>query len=198
MIGFHQDGKLLNNGTVKIGALGSVSDLIGDETLARLTFSNNTGGVLQGTGRIAATRFVSAGGTLSPGYSPGKQTIVGSEDLSNSIMAIEVNGTGVAGVAYDQIVVNGTATLGGTLALTFNFPTPNDGALVTIIDATALSGTFSSVTGLPEHWIIKYDFPNTGGSESRILEQPPGNTGAFQWKTTGKRHPAGMADFGRN
>ncbi|WAC14830.1 T9SS type A sorting domain-containing protein [Dyadobacter pollutisoli] len=160
--GFHANGKFLNNGTLKIGALQSVADLIGNEDLMALIFTNNAGGVLQGTGKIPAAYFVAAGGTLSPGYSPGKQTIDGDENLSNGILAIEVNGTGVAGTAYDQVVVNGTATLGGTLALTFNFPAPNDGDVVTIIDATAISGTFSSVTGLPEHWDIKYNSPNSG------------------------------------
>lgn len=126
------------------------------------TISNNASGTLSGTGIIKPTHFINNGGMLSPGYSPGILTFDGSENFAASTLAIEVNAAGVAGTDFDQIVVNGTATLGGTLALTFNFPAPSDGDVVTIIDATALAGTFSSVTGLPEHWAVKYDFPNTG------------------------------------
>lgn len=126
------------------------------------TISNAATGTLSGTGVINPTHFTNNGGTLSPGYSPGMLTFNSSENFSTSTMAIEVNGTGVAGTDFDQIVVNGTATLGGVLALTFNFPAPSDGDVVTILDATALSGAFSSVTGLPEHWTVKYDSPNIG------------------------------------
>jgi hypothetical protein len=126
------------------------------------TISNDVSGTLSGTGVISPTHFTNNGGILSPGYSPGVLAFNAGVNFSNSILAMEVNGTGVAGTAYDQIVVNGTATLGGTLALTFNFPVPHDGDVVTIIDGTALSGTFSSVTGLPEHWVVKYNSPNSG------------------------------------
>lgn len=126
------------------------------------TISNNASGTLSGTGIINPTHFTNNGGMLSPGYSPGILTFDGSENFATGTLAIEVNAAGVAGTDFDQIVVNGTATLGGTLALTFNFPAPSDGDVVTIIDATALAGTFSSVTGLPEHWAVRYDFPNTG------------------------------------
>ncbi|MBO9616422.1 MAG: T9SS type A sorting domain-containing protein [Dyadobacter sp.] len=125
------------------------------------TISNNASGTLSGTGIINPAHFTN-NGMLSPGYSPGILTFDGSENFATSTLAIEVNAAGVAGIDFDQIVVNGTATLGGTLALTFNFPAPSDGDVVTIIDATALASTFSSVTGLPEHWTVKYDSPNTG------------------------------------
>ena len=126
------------------------------------TVNNNASGTLSGTGMINPAHFTNNGGMLSPGYSPGILTFDGSENFATGTLAIEVNAAGVAGTDFDQIVVNGTATLGGTLALTFNFPAPSDGDVVTIIDATALAGTFSLVTGLPEHWAVRYDFPTTG------------------------------------
>ena len=188
IVGFHQEGKFRNNGTVKIGALQSVSDLIGDDDLANLTFSNNTGGVLQGTGKIAATRFVSAGGTLSPGYSPGIQTIVGTEDLNNGIMAIEVNGAGAAGTDYDQIVINGTAVVGGTLALSINY-TPTPGAQVTIVTASSISGAFSSVTGLPANWTVQY----TSVSVVLVHAGPDGNIWNGSVSSDGTTLPTGRS-----
>ncbi|KAA0988913.1 T9SS type A sorting domain-containing protein [Dyadobacter aurulentus] len=124
--------------------------------------SNAATGTLSGTGVINPTHFSNNGGILSPGYSPGVMTFNGDENFSASTLAVEVNGTGVAGTAYDQVVVNGTATLEGTLDLTFNFPSPVTGDVVKILDATALSGTFSVVTGLPDGWTINYDRPNPG------------------------------------
>ncbi|MES2774993.1 MAG: hypothetical protein V4722_12455 [Bacteroidota bacterium] len=156
-----------NDGTVTIGALTSVTELISaDETGM---FNNKTAGTFNGTGMIAAARFTNIGGTLSPGYSPGKITFNASENFDSSMMEIEVNGTGTAGVNYDQVAVTGTATLGGKLAVSVNY-TPANGNQVTIVSATAISGTFSSVTGLPAFWrvtytatavILVYDLTNT-------------------------------------
>jgi hypothetical protein len=126
------------------------------------TISNTAIGTLSGTGVINPTHFTNNGGILSPGYSPGIMTFNGDENFTTSTIAIEVNGTGVEGTAYDQVVVNGTATLGGTLALTFNFPNPTSGDVVKILDATALTGTFSTVTGLPNGWIVNYNEVNQG------------------------------------
>jgi hypothetical protein len=67
-----------------------------------------------------------------------------------------VNGTGTPGINYDQIILtSGTATLGGTLALSINY-SPLNGDQVTIVSGTAISGTFSNVTGLPANWQLTY------------------------------------------
>jgi len=142
-----------NAGTVIIGAITPVTNLLGGNQTGLL--NNNTGGIFKGTGNIPSNRITSAGGTLAPGYSPGKQTFDANENFSNCIMSMEVNGIGMPGVNYDQIVVNGTATLGGTLAVSINY-TPANGHQVTIISATSVSGTFSTVTGLPAFWQISY------------------------------------------
>ncbi len=143
-----------NAGTVTIGAAGGVSNLMHNS--GTNLFNNNPGGIFRATGTLRAGYFVNAGGTLSPGYSPGTLSFNGSEDFTNSIMSIEVNGTGSPGVNYDQVNVNGKATLGGTLALSLNFNNPNNGDAVTIVDASTISGTFATVTGLPANWHISY------------------------------------------
>ncbi|QHV99571.1 putative Ig domain-containing protein [Spirosoma endbachense] len=148
-----QDNTVANTGTVTIGALQNVTTLLTQQGAGN--FSNNTAGTFKGTGNIAALTFTNAGGTLSPGYSPGKLTFNESKDFSNSIMDIEVNGTATAGVNFDQIDVGGTATLGGTLAVSINY-TPVSGDEVTILTAQAISGMFTSVTGLPANWNVVY------------------------------------------
>ena len=150
-------GTFSNAGAVNIGAITAIPTLS-----TGTTFSNNTGGILRGTGRIAAATFTNNAGTLSPGNSPGLMTFDAAEDFTNSIMKIEVNGSSVAGTDFDQIKVTGAATLGGVLDLTIGYA-PSNSPTITIVDAVSLIGTFSSVTpALPVNWEIKYNFPTTG------------------------------------
>jgi hypothetical protein len=142
-----------NAGVITIGASTSVATLLNSEGSG--TFSNNTGGVFKGAGNIATARYANAGGTLAPGASIGTMIFDADETLNNNILAIEVNGNGVAGTDFDQVVVNGTATLGGTLAVAMNY-TGTAGDQVTILSATAISGTFATVTGLPSYWKVTY------------------------------------------
>jgi len=148
-----------NNGTVTIA---NVSDKL-IEGNSTQNFFNNSGGTLKGTGTILASTFRNNGGTLSPGYSPGLLSFDASKTLIASEIEVEVNGPGMAGIDYDQIAVNGTATLGGssTLNLSINF-TPSGNQQIVILNATALSGTFAIVNGLTSGWSILYDTPNTG------------------------------------
>jgi hypothetical protein len=195
---YHTDGFVQNNGTFKVGMLKPISKLLEVDHDGRL-FSNNVGDVFQGTGTIEASIFVNAGGTLSSGYSPGIQTFNSSEDFSSSIMAMEVNGTGAAGVAYDQIVVNGTATLGGTLALSVNYAAPDDGTVITLLTTSSLVAVFSAVTDLPENWELKYNYPSTGKISMEYTAPLPVKWVYFQgqlsengvvlrWKTASEIH----------
>ncbi len=146
-----------NEGNVTIGSLEAVSALLTQQGTG--LFSNHTGGLLEGTGDVGANSFSHAGGTLSPGYSPGVITFQGDQDFSNSVIAAEASGTGAAGVDFDQIVVAGTATLGGMLSVSVDY-TPTDGDEVTLLSAATIAGTFGSVTGLPAGWEVVYT-PNT-------------------------------------
>ncbi len=151
-------GTFTNQAGIIIGALNPVGTLLAGNAN---TFFNSTGGLLKGSGGISASSFNSSGGTLAPGNSPGIMTFSSSEGFSNNTLLIEVNGTGVVGTNYDQVVVNGTATLAGTLALSINY-TPANGDQVTIVNALSLSGTFASVTGLPSGWTVNYNSPSSG------------------------------------
>ncbi|WP_353718827.1 hypothetical protein [Dyadobacter sp. 676] len=149
---FVEGNTFANEGSIIIGGVNAVGTLLSRQGSGN--FSNNTGGNFKATGQIAAAGFTNAGGTLSPGYSPGKLTFNESTDFSNSIMDIEINGAGIAGVNYDQIEVLGTATLGGTLKVTVNY-SPVDGDEIEILKASAISGQFSSVSG-GKLWRIEY------------------------------------------
>ncbi|MBI1228453.1 MAG: T9SS type A sorting domain-containing protein [Bacteroidetes bacterium] len=155
-ISLNNAGSVLNNsGAITINGAGL--DLIGGSAGQ---FNNNPGGSLKGTGTVNSGIFINNGGSLMPGYSPGTLTFNGDEDFSSSIMEIEVNGVGVAGTDFDQVVVNGTATLGGTLNVTVNY-TPSSGDQMTILDAVAISGTFGT-ENIPTGWVVNYNIPATG------------------------------------
>ncbi|WP_171062833.1 putative Ig domain-containing protein [Larkinella sp. C7] len=146
-----------NAGTVTIGALTPADNKLlahFNESFGS-TFTNKTGGVFKGTGSIDGANFLHAGGTLSPGYSPGWISFNGSRDFGTSTLEIDVKGTGTAGVDYDQISVNYTATISGTLTVSINY-TPTNGDEVTLLKAPwGLNGTFSSAT-VPSGWTVVY------------------------------------------
>lgn len=172
-------GTFNNNGTVVTGALVPVTNLI--TASGSGTFSNDATGNFKGSGNLASARFINAGGHLSPGYSPGTLTFNPAENFANSVINIEVNGITSPGVNYDRINVTGTATLGGTLALTINYAA-NTGDQITILSATSISGTFSNITGLLPNWQIHYE------SNAVILSYGfnfwTGNT-STSWETAG-------------
>jgi len=129
-----------NQGALTIGAIVPMANLI---TGNNGTFSNAAAAIVKGTGSIQSNNYTNAGGTLSPGYSPGKMTFTSAESFSNSTMLMEVaSGGGLGGTDFDQIVVNGVATLSTTtfLNLNFSYPTVN-GATFDILTATSISGT---------------------------------------------------------
>jgi regulation of enolase protein 1 (concanavalin A-like superfamily) len=157
-------GNFNNNATITIGENIPMSN----NELLRTTgslfglFRNKTGGRLNGNGAIPAANFANEGGTLSPGYSPGIQTFNASEDFSSSILEIEFDATGTAGDDYDQIVVSGQATLGGTAVLNVtNTNTPGNGDQMLVLDAASLVGGFSSSSNL-NGWFFNYDYPSAG------------------------------------
>src|SRR5262249_52771455 len=111
---------------------------IGGNGTLKLVTSGTTGKALtNGNGTLA--------GTLAPGNSPGALTINGDLVLtSTSVTSIEINSTGTPGVDYDVINVTGTASLGGTLAVThLNGFSPGVGASFAIMSYAAHSGDFA-------------------------------------------------------
>ncbi len=101
---------------------------------------------LAGTGTITAGT-VRAAGIVAPGNSPGQLTLTGNLTLaSTSALLIELGGR-TQGVGYDFLSVGGSATLAGTLNLSFtagfeSTVSPSD--TFTILSASTLSGVFAN------------------------------------------------------
>lgn len=90
------------SGTLTLRSGGTVQ--ADDIYLASATVNGN--GTLTGD-------VVLGGGTINPGLSAGRLTVNGDLSLVTGTVNMEIGGT--AGTAFDQIVVNGDASLGGTL-----------------------------------------------------------------------------------
>jgi hypothetical protein len=122
----------------------------------------NAFGTLSGFGTVVAS--VAGTGTTSPGQGavPGQLTLTGSyTQPPDGTLTAKLNGTTV-GTQYDQLKVNGTVSIGGTLNLSVGFA-PTVGSAFTIIDndgTDAVTGTFA---GLPEGTTL-----TVGGTTFRI------------------------------
>ncbi|HRX86596.1 MAG TPA: autotransporter-associated beta strand repeat-containing protein, partial [Phycisphaerae bacterium] len=123
-----------------------ISNTIGSATGSG-TVIVSSGATLDGTGSIAASNDVLNDGTVAPGTSVGTLT-VHRYTAATGALNIEIGGL-TPGVEHDQLVVNGEATLAGTLNLQLvdDFQ-PQAGDSFVIITCGMRNGTFDQVTGL--------------------------------------------------
>lgn len=127
-------------------------------------FSFELGATIEGSGTIGSVGFVSNGGELIAGNSPGIIGFDAAVDLSPSPFIMEVDAPVEPALDYDQISVAGDLTLGSTLDVAINYA-PTNGDVVTLVEATSITGQFSAITSavpLAPEWELKYNFPNTG------------------------------------
>ncbi|MES2649845.1 MAG: hypothetical protein V4717_23415 [Bacteroidota bacterium] len=174
-------GSTTNNlGTMIMGEEKPVYTLVSTTDGFSGTFNNR--GLFKASGEVKSNTFVNDHGTLSPGHPVGKLDFDNSESFTNSTLNMDVNGVGTAGEDYDQVVVFGTATLGGKLVISINKPAV-DGDQVTLVKAIAIHGTFSMVTGLPPFWKLSYT-PTSVILTYDLTNVWTGNAGPF-WDMAG-------------
>jgi hypothetical protein len=126
------------------GAIGDSTSIFNETTLASVTL---TGGTLTGTGTVEGPLNVTAG-SVAPG-ADGKLTVAGNyTQEAGGTLAIGIAGT-TPGTGFDQLLVGGSATLGGTLSVADEDGfTPAFGDTFKIISgASSREGTFASVGG---------------------------------------------------
>lgn len=137
---------------------------------------------LAGTGTVAGA--VTVEGTLSPGIDGIAAITLGSLQLGTaSTTEIALNGT-TPGSGHDQVLVNGAATLAGTLKVTLapGF-TPTAGDAFTVVRSATRSGTFAAIQlpTLPADrvWRTSYDASSSIGL-GLLVEATP----FAQWQGT--------------
>ena len=107
-----------------------------------------------------------SGGVVAPGNSPGVLTIEGDYTQgSEGILSIEI------GDGHDQLVVNGTATLGGSLEVTLidNYSV-NPGDSFDILDFASIVGDFATIN-LPDGLLWDVD---SGTLITEVVPEPSG------------------------
>ncbi|MFL6598598.1 MAG: autotransporter domain-containing protein [Chthoniobacterales bacterium] len=156
--------------TVDAGAL------LVDGSLASAQTFVNAGGLLGGSGIIGGD--LTNGGTVSPGHSPGSLgtlTVNGNyTQTTGGTLRIEIAGLGPN--QHDMLVVNGKATLGGTLQVipvnNFQFQPGNE---ITFLTAKGgVSGTFNPLEN--PFLLISVDqssIPKTVALEVLAVSAPP-------------------------
>ncbi len=104
-----------------------------------------TSGQLSGNATVGSLT-VGAGGTVSPGNSPGHITVSGDLTLGGTT-AMELAASGTRGVDYDAFTVQGAIAFGGALNVSFyNGYDPVNGARFDLFDwGNGASGTFSAI-----------------------------------------------------
>ena len=159
---FQADVNLQNDTTVDVASdstlnfdrgldlMGTTLTKTGDGTMAVNNNVLTSGGMVDcqvgtcsGTGTISGS--LNNGGTVAPGNSPGILTVDGDYTQGGSgTLAIEIGGT-VPGEEYDRLVVNGIATLDGTLDVTLidGFELSGD-LLFDVLDFDSVVGDFTT------------------------------------------------------
>ncbi len=128
-----------NNGSITFGSSISANAVL---ILNGSTFDNSPTGQLNGEGTITGAGFTDNGG-MAPGFSPGLFTIDGDwMPGASSNYDCEIAAAG----NHDQIDVTGSATLDGTIDVTFiNGYAPVAGDAFEVVTCNPCSGTFSAV-----------------------------------------------------
>ena len=135
-----------------------------------------SGGLLGGSGELLGGVTVLAGGTLSPGNSPGLLTT--SELVLAGATLMEIDGVsprgGIGG--YDAVNVTGALTYGGSMVIDFGSAITSafaDNTSFNLFDFTTQSGLFSSITTANDgSWYGGLTFTGTG---NRWTANAPGS-----------------------
>jgi autotransporter-associated beta strand protein len=155
------------NGASSI-VIGSAGAFAMDSGLVNVPLIDNSdGGQFQFTGgELRVTDFLgnltNQGGNYSPGASPAISNVTGDFAQPSGKLTIELAGT-TPGNGYDQLIVNGTASLGGTLEVDLlNGFVPPAGVSLDILRALGgINGTFANTS-----------FPNVPGITWQLAYEP--------------------------
>lgn len=129
------------------------------------TLTLNSGQTLKGDGTVAGNLVTTAGSTINPGESIGTLSITGTATLAGTLL-LELNRTNTP-ASNDTIVVSGTFTPGGILAVT------NIGPVLQVGDSFQLfaSGTSGFAYALQTNDVannVQYTWNNTVATDGKV------------------------------
>jgi len=121
--------------------------ITGNESGVTGTTTVQNGAALGGTGTMGGDVVVQAGGTLSPGQSPGLLTLAGALTM-DAASTLEMQITGTAAGLYDQLSVGGNFTAGGTLDLAVSYAAKSGDTFQLFTSGGYDSGSFIILSNL--------------------------------------------------
>jgi len=165
---FNNSGRVnVNEGTLQLDNFPTNSGTLNIASGAALSTNGNnltnaaTTGVIRGEGTLNLGGLtLTNAGTISPGapsFSPGLPGTAGTLTINGNLalaptsqLQIDLLGSSTFPIGNDRLVVNGTASIGGTLtASTGSFYTPPVGTTVDIITATSFNNFGFTTINLP-------------------------------------------------
>jgi hypothetical protein len=155
--------------TIALNSGGTIENI--SPSVFRMGKIINTGGTINNAANLTGNATIQGNlnntGTLAPGNSPGIYNVTGDYTASGSTTHnFEVGGT--ASNAYDQLLVGGTANLGGILNVTLiNGYVPAITDNIPIITGT-INGTFSTVN-IPSSYLLVYNSNNVVLKKAAVL-----------------------------
>ena len=162
--------------TVEFNLSGGTTQV--DGTLGASGGVRVTGGTFEGTGRVNGNVAVSGTGIIHAGDSPGILTINGNYNQSGGTLLADITGA-APGTGYSQLIVSGTALLGGTLdvsLLSFSPTVGEDFFLLTSGEGD--SGNFGTLDLPSGSWSVFYNSNNVelqfNGSSGPPVTPEPG------------------------
>jgi len=169
------DGAVNVGSSLKIWSTGTVN--LSGGTLRAQSIDHTQGGTFNFTGGELHVEMFDGdltqnGGILAAGASVGTTTITGDYTMANlSDTTVEIELVGAATGQFDQVVVTGTATLGGTLdVLLVNGYTPQAGDRRAILVAGRRAGRFEHVNLPPLSSSLAWDIEYLAtGVELRVV-----------------------------
>ena len=167
---------IISQGTFALGAGGSLnhSSVVNIAAGASYDGSAIAGGIvipngqtLKGNGTMIGD--VTVNGTIAPGNSIGTLTITGNLTLSG-VTDMEIDRTGAP--AFDEILVSGNLTYGGTLNVTLLAGTLQLGDTFDLFDGGTIAGSFSTMNlpALSGDWYWALHLSTTG--DIQVLPEP--------------------------
>jgi hypothetical protein len=128
---------------------GSTTELVNNAELSVQQSAKILAGTVEGTGIIQSS--LDDSGTISPGTSttPGELTITGNlTEEATAAINVKLIGSATPGSSYDQIVVDGTCSVAGTISVSeLDNYVPAKGNSYQIISCTSTTGDFKSRNG---------------------------------------------------
>ncbi len=134
-------------GTTVVAGTLLANNVLGGSSTGSGQVTVGFGGTFGGNGVSSGTAVIQVGGTLAPGASVGRLLVGAVQFNTGSTLEIEISGDGGApGVDFDQLIVFGSATLGGSLTIDLvDSFLPSHSDTFEILDSATLSGVFGNV-----------------------------------------------------